>query len=280
MSLIFGLSFLFTKNALDYTCPMNFIALRFTIASIFMIILYFLKVFTLERKNYLKLFIVAFFQPILYFIFETSGLVFVPSSEAGILIATIPIFITFLSPLILKEKTPKINLLFVFLSFLGVLLILGFNSLKGNIKGDLLILGAVMSAVFYNFSSRKSSSEFKPKEITFFMMIVGAIFFNLLALVRNELNYKALLNPHVFISAIYLGILSSSVAFFLVNYMLSKVSPVQSAIFANLTTVVSVVAGALFRKETISLNHIIGMLFIIFGVWGVNYFNYRFSREK
>jgi drug/metabolite transporter (DMT)-like permease len=259
---------------------MNFIALRFTIASIFMIILYFFKVFKIERKNYLKLFIVALFQPILYFIFETSGLVFVPSSEAGILIATIPIFITFLSPLILKEKTPKINLLFVFLSFFGVLLILGFNSIKGNIKGDLLILGAVMSAVFFNFSSKKFSSQFKPQEITFFMMITGASFFNLLALFRNELDYTALLNIPVFISAIYLGILSSSVAFFLVNYMLSKVSPVQSSIFANLTTVVSVVAGALIRKETIFLSHIIGMIFIIIGVWGVNYFNYRFSKQK
>jgi drug/metabolite transporter (DMT)-like permease len=41
-----------------------------------------------------------------------------------------------------------------------------------------------------------------------------------------------------------------------------------------------VVAGALIRKETIFLSHIIGMIFIIIGVWGVNYFNYRFSKQK
>ncbi|MDK2885811.1 MAG: hypothetical protein PWP54_369 [Thermosipho sp. (in: thermotogales)] len=280
MSFIFGLSFLFTKNALDYTSPMNFIAIRFTFASLFMIILYFFNLIKLEKKHYYKLFIVALFQPILYFIFETSGLVYVPSSEAGILIATIPIFITFLSPIILKEKTPKINLLFVIFSFLGVALIVGFNSFKGNFKGDLLILGAVISAVFYNFSSKKLSSEFKPHEITFFMMIIGGVFFNITALIRGELNYKVLFNPSVFISAIYLGVLSSSIAFFLVNFMLSKVSPVQSSIFANLTTVISVLAGAIFRKEIITINHIIGMILIIFGIWGVNYFNYRFSIEK
>lgn len=280
MSFIFGLSFLFTKNALDYTSPMNFIAIRFTFASLFMIILYFFNLIKLEKKHYYKLFIVALFQPILYFIFETSGLVYVPSSEAGILIATIPIFITFLSPIILKEKTPKINLLFVIFSFLGVALIVGFNSFKGNFKGDLLILGAVISAVFYNFSSKKLSSEFKPHEITFFMMIIGGVFFNITALIRGELNYKVLFNPNVFISAIYLGVLSSSIAFFLVNFMLSKVSPVQSSIFANLTTVISVLAGAIFRKEIITINHIIGMILIIFGIWGVNYFNYRFSIEK
>ncbi|SHH22143.1 Threonine/homoserine efflux transporter RhtA [Thermosipho atlanticus DSM 15807] len=280
MSFIFGLSFLFTKNALDYTSPMNFIAIRFSIASFFMLTLLSLKLIRFQKKNYFKLLIVALFQPILYFLFETSGLVFVPSSEAGILIASIPIFITFLTPFVLKEKIKKINFLFVFTSFFGVVIIIGFNSLKGNIKGDLLILGAVFSAVFYNFTSRKFSKEFEPIEITSFMMFTGAIFFNILAFLRKELDYTALTNTHVLISAVYLGILSSSIAFFLVNYMLSKVSPAQSSIFANLTTVISVFAGAIFRNEQISFNHIIGMILIILGVWGVNYYNYRFSKEK
>jgi drug/metabolite transporter (DMT)-like permease len=57
--------------------------------------------------------------------------------------------------------------------------------------------------------------------------------------------------------------------------MLSKVSPVQSSIFSNLTTVVSVIAGFFIRHERITFNHIIGMSLIILGVWGVNYFKYR-----
>ncbi|QTA37512.1 EamA family transporter [Thermosipho ferrireducens] len=280
MSFIFGFSFLFTKNALDYTTPLNFIALRFTFAAIAMIFLSLIKVVNLKKKRYLKLLILTFFQPISYFLFETFGLKKVPSSEAGILIASIPIFITFLTPLILKEKVPRINYLFVFLSFTGVFTIVGFNSFRGNLVGDLLILGAILSAVGYNFTSRILSKEFTPKEITFFMMIIGAIFFNLIALINNELNYKILLNSNVLLSALYLGILSSSVAFFLVNYMLSKVSPAQSSIFANLATVISVIAGAIFRNETIGFSHIFGMSLIISGVWGVNYFSYRFRREK
>ncbi|WP_255362938.1 MULTISPECIES: DMT family transporter [unclassified Thermosipho (in: thermotogales)] len=277
MAFIFGLSFLFTKNALDYTSPMNFIAIRFTIASLFLFFLSIFKIISLQRKNYFKLLIVSLFQPILYFIFETSGLLYIPSSEAGILIASIPIFITFLTPIVLKEKVHNMNFLFVFLSFFGVLLIIGFNNFKGNIKGDLLILCAVFSATFYNFTSRKFSKEFQPVEITFFMMIIGAIFFNALAIIREELDYTVLTNIHVLIPALYLGILSSSVAFFLVNYMLSKISPTQSSIFANLTTVTSVLAGALFRNEQITLKHIIGMTLIILGVWGVNYYKYNNS---
>ncbi|MBO8160226.1 MAG: EamA family transporter [Thermosipho sp. (in: Bacteria)] len=280
MSIIFGLSFLFTKNALDYTTPMNFIALRFMIASAFMIFLYALKILKLRKINYGKVLIVTLFQPILYFIFETYGLSLVPSSEAGILIASIPIFITFLSPFILKEQVHKVIYTFVFLSFFGVLIIIGLNKVRGNIAGDLLIMGAVFSAVFYNFTSRKLSKMYKPDEITFFMMINGFIFFSFFAFIKSELNFNDLLIPQVAISALYLGILSSSVAFFLVNYMLSKVNPTQSSIFANLTTIISVIAGAIFRKESIHINHIIGMTLIILGVWGVNYYNYKLKREK
>ncbi|WP_126993573.1 DMT family transporter [Thermosipho globiformans] len=275
MSVIFGLSFLFTKNALDFTTPYNFLSIRFLFASLSFLILFALKIIKIKNaKKLYKLLIVAFFQPILYFIFETNGLKFATSSEAGILIATIPIFITFLSPFILKEKIPKINYLFVFLSFSGVLLIMGLNINEG-FKGKILILFAVFSAVFYNFASKYFSKEFSPQEVTFVMMITGWVFFTILALIKRELDYSVISNKNVFSSAIYLGIFSSTIAFFLINYMLSKVSPVQSSIFSNLTTVVSVMAGFFIRNERITLNHIIGMSLIILGVWGVNYFKYR-----
>jgi drug/metabolite transporter (DMT)-like permease len=76
----------------------------------------------------------------------------------------------------LKEKVPKINYLFVFLSFSGVLLIMGLNVNEG-FKGKILILFAVFSAVFYNFASKYFSKEFSPQEVTFVMMITGWIFF-------------------------------------------------------------------------------------------------------
>jgi drug/metabolite transporter (DMT)-like permease len=131
---------------------------------------------------------------------------------------------------------------------------------------------AVLCASLFNIQSRKLSVYFKPSEITFFMMISGAIIYNTIYFFTFDINYSNFLIPEVLTSALYLGILSSTVTFFLINYMLSKVTAVESSIFANLTTVISVLAGFLFKGEELYWYYILGMILIILGVWGVNYF--------
>jgi drug/metabolite transporter (DMT)-like permease len=279
MSLIFGMSFLFTKNALDYVNPFQFLAYRFFISFIFTNFLILIKVFKIRKINFIKLLPLAIFQPVLYFIFENFGVSYLNVSEAGIIISSIPVFVAIFSPIFLKEKTNKFQFLFIFCSLIGVILIMGVNSLSGNFKGILLMFFAVISATAYNMISRKMSLSYTPQETTYIMMSVGALVFNTIFLFSGNFNYSELFIKPVFISAIYLGIFSSTLTFFLINYMLSKVTAVQSSIFANITTVVSVLAGAIFRNESIKLYHLIGMLFIIAGVTGVNYFSNKIKKQ-
>jgi len=279
MSVIFGLSFLFTKNALDYVSPIEFLSFRFIISSFSMLILIIFGVIKIRKKPYYKLLPLVLFQPGLYFIFENFGVKYIPVSESGIIISTIPIFVALLSHFVLKEKTLKIQYVFIFLSLLGVFLIMGVNSLKGNLLGDFLMFLAVICASLFNIQSRKLSVNFKPSEITFFMMISGAIIYNFIYIISFDFDYSNILIPEVIISAIYLGILSSTVTFFLINYMLSKVTAVESSIFANLTTVITVLAGFFFRGEQLYWYYIVGMILIISGVWGVNYYGAKHKRK-
>ncbi|NCU42422.1 MAG: phospholipid carrier-dependent glycosyltransferase, partial [Candidatus Moranbacteria bacterium] len=138
-----------------------------------------------------------------------------------------------------------------FISFLGVMLIVIFKSTSsfgGSITGILFLLGAVISGGFYNILSRKSSSNFTPIEITFVMMNVGAVVFTCISLTEfisgnNLYGYvEPLLKPEAILSVTYLGVLSSIVAFFLVNFMLSNLEATKSSIFGYLTTVISVIA--------------------------------------
>jgi drug/metabolite transporter (DMT)-like permease len=131
----------------------------------------------------------------------------------------------------------------------------------------------------YNLLSRKLSLNFKPVEITFVMMWSGAIIFNILALMDYESGIKSyftpLINSQVLISIIYLGIFSSVLAFFLMNFTLSKITAAQSAVFANLTTIVAILAGVFIRGEDFFWYQIVGGILIIIGVWGTNYFGKR-----
>lgn len=261
VSTIFGFSFLFTKNALDFVSPMNFLVYRFFVASVVFLFLLSAKFIKIEKKPYWKLWKLILFQPIFYFIFETHGVDRINSSEAGMIIALIPIVVNVLSRFVLKEKADFLHYTLVAMGFFGVILIVGFNLSAHNILGKIFMLLAVLSAAMYTVFSRRLSKEFEPQEITFFMMISGFLFFSMLNLFTGQ--FKLVLNFQIFASALYLGVLSSAAAFFLLNYMVKKASPTLTTVFSNLTTVVSVIAGVIFRKETIGIQQIIGMMMIL-----------------
>ena len=146
-----------------------------------------------EKKHFKHLFLVALFQPILYFIFETFGIRLTTSGEAGMMIALIPIFVTILSSVILKEAPKKIQIFFILLSVSGVLFIQIMKSSSGldvNLWGLLLLLGAVISAALFNIASRNASKTLKPYELTYFMMLGGALVFNTLYIIQLSIESR------------------------------------------------------------------------------------------
>jgi len=280
-STIFGFSFMYTKEALELIGPFQLMGYRFLVAALLVNILWLLGVFkiSVKLKKVKYLFIIALAQPILYFVFETTGMNYTTSSEAGLLISLIPVVVTILAIFFLNEIPGKKQTIYIVLSVAGVIFITIMKSsteISGNFLGMALIGGAVIMAGIYNIMSRKMSVDFKPEVITYFMMTIAAVVFNIILLSTKSTtlsNYiDPLTNMKVLIPVIYLGILSSVLAFFFVNYTLSKLPASQSAVFANLTTVVSILAGVFIRNEPFYWFQIVGAVLIIIGVWGTNYY--------
>jgi drug/metabolite transporter (DMT)-like permease len=287
ISTIFGLSFLFSKAALETIHPFQLLAYRFLTAAILMQILKTFKLIkiNLKGKNIKSLLFLSLVQPGLYFIFEAYGLRLATSSEAGIMLSLIPIAVTVMAFFFLGEKTTFLQTLSICLSVSGVILIVLMKSavrISGDILGILLLLGAVLAGAFYNILSKQSSLKFTPIEITYVMMWFGTIVFNIIAITQLGLEgnlsqyIMAFQNNQVIISILYLGTLSSVLAFFLVNFMLSKIPASISATFGNLTTIVSILAGVFINNEPFYWYHLVGSALILLGIWGAN----RFGKVK
>ena len=290
-AIIFGFTFMFSKVALDYVRPIGLIAYRFLIAIIVLEILRWFKVIHIrfEKKHFKHLFLVALFQPILYFIFETFGIRLTTSGEAGMMIALIPIFVTILSSVILKEAPKKIQIFFILLSVSGVLFIQIMKSSSGldvNLLGLLLLLGAVISAALFNIASRNASKTLKPYELTYFMMLGGALVFNTLYIIQLSIEsrlgdyFTNLSHLELVVPILYLGVIASIGGFFLVNFALSKVPAHVSSIYANLSTIVAIIAGAWLLNEKLYYYHFIGAFMIIIGVYGTVRFNIGRGKPK
>ena len=283
VSIFFGLSFMFTRGALEILAPVQLLGFRFAIAALALTLLRAAGWVTvnLRGKNVKALFFVALFQPFLYFIFETTGVQLTSASEAGLMMGLIPVVTVILEIPYFKSIPSLKQLIAVVLSVVGVFFIVfmqGSVELGYSIWGTLSLLGAVVCAGLYNIYSKKSSLTFTPIEVTFIMMWAGALLFNGMELVRHVANgtlwsmFEPLLNSHVLTAVVYLGILSSVVAFFLLNYMLSKIRASQTSTYLNLTTVVAILGGVLFRGESFAWFQGVGAVMIMSGVWGATYF--------
>lgn len=283
MSVIFGFSFLFTTEALDVTTPIQLLAYRFAFAALTLTILQLFGVIKVSFRNkpWHRLLFLALFQPVIYFTLETIGLQMTSVSEAGMIIGVIPVVVAFLAVLILKERPSVWQLVSILFSVIGVVFIVmmqGSKSSGGNLQGILFLFGAVLAAGMYNIFSKQLSVFFNSLEITYVMMWLGAITFNLIFLgeliLQGQVSdyFRILVNPKVLLSVFYLGIISSVVAFFLLNFMLARIAVSRSAVFANLTTVTSIAAGVIFRNDPLYWFHLVGSSLILLGVYGTNFF--------
>ncbi len=283
---IFGFSFIFTKGALDHITPHQLLAFRFITAALVLTLLRALRVIKIDLKNRPlgRVLLLALFQPVLYFILETTGINLTTASEAGLMIALIPVFVTLLAALFLKEIPSPLQAASILTSVFGVgFIVLGGGRLStsGHTLGLVALLGAVLSAAIFTILSRWLSQQFRPVELTFVMMWAGAIFFGGLAFfeAQNCLTPTPILallqQREVWTAVLYLGLLSSVVAFFGMNYFIAKIGAARSAVFANLSTIVSVAAGIGLRGEPFHWYHLVGGVLILLGVAGTNRFRPR-----
>lgn len=285
VALIFGFSFLFTKETLHYFSPFQLLGLRFIIAALGVttLVAFGLVKLNIRLSDLPGLLKISIWMPVLYFVCETYGVKLTSASESGVVIALVPVAVTVLSVFILKEKISLGQGFSIGLAVAGVMLMALSSPTNGagkanlHMLGIILLFGAVLAAGFYNIFSRRASVDYSPLDITFVMMWVGALVFNTAGLIQSymdgQLNNYLTSMGHLpaLAGLLYLGLLSSVVGFFLLNFSLSRMTASRTAVFLNLIPVVSVFAGVIFYGERLGLWQVAGGALILMGVWGTNY---------
>lgn len=273
---IFGFSFMFTKIALGFATPMTVMADRYIVAFISLSAVILIKKIRINFKgNILKLMIMAFFQPVIYFLCESYGIKLTTSGFSSVMISLIPVASVLGGIIFLKEFPSFLQYVFSVISVLGVGIMAYGGKIDGTVTkfGIVLLLGAVIASVAYNILSRKISRDFTPFERTYTMMTIGFIVFVFISFAENINNpLNMIINfkyPLYTASVLYLGGISSVVAFLFLNYANTYLPVSRTTAFSNITTIVSVLAGILFLGEKLSIVTIISSVMIIIGVWGV-----------
>lgn len=285
---IFGFSFLFSKVALQMTVPSVLLAVRFTTAFAVLNLIAFvgrtikkkdgspLVEFSLKGKPLKYVLLLALFQPIVYFLGESYGIEYTSSAFAGTIIAVIPIMGIVFDVLIMKAKVSVKQIICAVVSVIGVAVTtLGAEGMKSSVIGVVFLLVAVVAGALFYVFSKKSGEHFNALERTYVMFAAGSLSYIIVALVQCAGHYETLILSPVargsfWICILYLAVMSSVVAFIALNYGSFNVSVTEASLFANLTTVISIVAGVVIMGESFSLQQIIGAVLIIGSVYLAN----------
>ena len=277
---LWGGSFVLTKHLVIDFNPITINFTRCVIAStifaVFCMIVY-KKEFKIAKKD-LKYFIgMAFFEPFIYFLFETYSLKYCDASMVSVIIATIPLFVALMAVFMFKEKLSKLNFFGIALSISGIVIMLWHNFMDAQFSFYIfLAFGAVFSTIGYNYFLRKIPTTYSPIVVITWQNILGAIAFLPLVFLVNDsetfvYQYYALADIQNLSFLLILSIFCSTIAFMLYIGAMRILGLARTNIFTNLIPVMTAMIAFYILKEEITSYKILGMVIVIAGIFLVQY---------
>lgn len=272
-----GASFVLTKHLLIDFNPIFIIFSRLLISSIIFVVtsvILYKKRFFIEKK-YIILFIsLSFFEPLVYFLFETYSLQLIDPSIVSVIIATIPLFMAIFAYYFLKEYLTQKNMVGVVLSVLGIVIML-FPQFYGstiNFLGVGLAFGAVLSTIGYNYFLNKIPHHYNPILIITWQNLIGLIAFTPILFAMNSTSeistqMGALSDVKNLVFLILLAVFCSSIAFVLYIRGVRTIGTARSNIFTNLIPVITATISFFLFDETITWNKVLGIITVISGIF-------------
>ena len=272
MALLFGLSFVATKYALQSIPPFTLVFLRFFIALLLLEMIYLpSRGAKPGRREGWRVFLISLIVPGLYFLAETYGLKLSSATSISLLIGTIPIFASFFGFLILKERIGMGRGAGILISVFGVGIILtasaaGPSDWQIVQIGNLLGVGAAACAGLYAALGRHLLSRLSPLTLTTYQALSATILFLPLAGWEAFNHPWSGFSPSALLAVAYLGLFCSVLAFFLWNYGISRLEASRASVFNNLAPVFTVFGANFLLGERIHPGQIIGGVLVICGV--------------
>ncbi|MGA1978686.1 MAG: DMT family transporter [Bacteroidales bacterium] len=273
LSMIFwSFSYVWFKVANQTFRPITIIFCRIVLAVAFLSLYLFLtgKFVKIRKEDRKLFFLLALFEPFLYFIGESFGLTYVSATIGSVIISTIPVFVVIGSRIVYREKLKAVNYAGIIISFTGVLVfIIDKNgTLSFNIKGLALLMFAVFSAVGYTLVLNRLVGKYSPVFIVCIQNMIGAALF-LPVFILSDLNH--LLNTPFFfrhfIPVIELAVFASCGAFILFAYSVKHLGISRANVFSNCIPLFTACFSFIMLGDKLHVWNIVGMAIVIAGLF-------------
>ena len=270
---MWGSAFLFTKIALESFSPPLIVAGRLIIGAVFLMGLILITKRRPPRIGRVWIYFVALalMGNALPFTLITWGQQRIDSSQAGILMAVMPLIVIALARVFVPGERLTLGRIAGFvLGFLGVLILLGPDALVKSTGSNLQLiaqLAVLGGAVCYSISviiARLKPTE-DPRVTAAIVTLIGAFMvtppvFNT-GLLPDTVSFPATL------AVLVLGIFSTGLASVVYFRLIATAGPVFLSLINYLIPVWAMLAGTVFLDEALPTRFITALALILGGIW-------------
>ena len=277
-------SFIAIKIAYEYMGPYTLTFLRLLAASMIMPVLYYLSPQRdrIKRKDIPSFMLLSFFEPFIYFLGESNGMLYVPASFGAIIISLIPLITPIFAWLFIKEPITRWGIVGTVISFGGVALLVSGNS-QGTVafKGIAFLFLAVFGAVGYGIKLRQMAHDYKPVTIVTMQTFIGLIYFLPLFLIFEGKQFFGALPPlQAYLPVLGLAIFCTCGAFLLFTYAMLKIGLNNANIMNNTIPVFTTILAFFILKESVPVVKAIGIFIVVSGLFISQYPALRRDKKR
>ncbi|MBQ1264066.1 MAG: DMT family transporter [Oscillospiraceae bacterium] len=266
--LVWGTTFLVSKQLVTVFTPAQVMFLRFVVAYLVLWALHPVWYFNLREEIWFLL--LSLFANTLYYLAENTALQFTYASNVSILVSTAPILTALLLALFYKDEHITKQLFLGFIAaFAGVVLVV-FNGtviLKLNPLGDALALASALIWAVYGVLMKHINGKHNSFLLSRKLMFYGMLTSLPILLVQNApMNWAALVDAENLLSIGYLAIIASALCYVAWSKSTQILGVLQTNLYVYASPLATLAAAALFGMERVTPMGVAGMLLIIGGM--------------
>ncbi len=261
---VWGSAFMFIKIATPELGPIALVNIRLAVAGLifipFLIQNKYLKHFKSNIKNILVLSIVNTALPFSLFAFaslESS------SNMLSILNGTTAIMAVVISTIWLKVKLNVYQIMGVFVGLFGIIVLANPDNIYISTKATIFCLGAAFCYALSANYIQKFAHKTNTTVLIGWSLVIASILLIPLTLLNLPSQFPS---PKVIFSILWLGVISTGIAFLGYVRLIEKIGAVKTATVAYFIPVFGVIWGYIFLSEPITLQILIGMMLILTGI--------------
>lgn len=261
---VWGITFPLVKDALDDISPFEFLAIRFTIATLILCAIWPRAAREVFRKN-VKAGLIAGALLALGHAFQTIGLERTLSTNAGFITGLYVVFTPLLSALILRRRPPALVSFGVVLTAigLGLMSLRLTNGVASFNDGDLLVL---MCAVIYAgqiIALARYSPESDTRVLTIQQLGVTAIFF---ALMMPAQPITAPTTSAVWVALLMTALGSTVFGISVQTWAQAHIPPTRAAVIFSMEAPFAALAAFVLADERLATRAWMGAVLILAGM--------------